>query len=605
MAFLLRDRKAYNLPLSPAIESILTALRDPPRGSTADYFIAHIQELFFLLWSSPWKPTEANSIGDPTVCYIALSSIRADTRWAHPKDVTPTIARLTYCLRLVALRRAHGQPDVVVGLENLSHMYTEKVDSTFNSIRSLQHLASSIAYATVSKPITHWIEDEGKYRTLIFAGEQIHMTALRNLGRSAILETFNFMFEKVFLGQSIYIPPTFIRDDLSCDTPGYSFLTDPRNSFILPYQKSLLDAILKDDRLSDEFIKGFHPNSGKPLWNLPRLRVWYMHYCELQLKFACLIQVLGGAPARGSELLCLQYRNTPSQTRGLYKMHNNWIILCQYTKTSALSGQDKFIPHGIDAFTGDMLFHSLVCALPLAQMFAAILYPQDVSVQKLLHTYLFPNSDGTFHTDQLSNSLKLISANALGVGLTTSQWRQFFIAVRRKHCPDFETILDFESVDTVGALQSGHSRHTENRLYGLTPDSFTHHSEDVIKVFLEYTKKWARFMNIPAGHLSLSYRLLSSPDTYDTYLPVDDGTVPLPAELRLNPAGIQLDAIHQSTQAIANSVSHYSLRLRLSLSLLTFSFPLHQTSRLYSMLDQQTQILSSMAGVSQLFDWLS
>lgn len=598
MAFLLRDRAPYKLPLPPAMETAIQALRAPTHNTTT--LVDRLQELLFTCWTSSWKPSSDNSLGDPTHCYIALSSIRADFRWAHPKEITGPLAKLTYCMRLVALRKAHGESDVSSALDSLSPMFTEKIESSFNTIRSLQHLASSIAYATVSKPITFWAEDDGQYRTLIFAGAKIAMTDLRNMGRRVLLHTFDFMVNKVFLKHFIEIPSMFIYDDLTDDTPGYCFLTDPRNTSLIPYQKTLLRAILDEEDLRDEFIKGFHPGTGNPLWNLPRLRLWYRHYCELQLHFAILIQTLGGAPARATELLCLQYRNTPSQTRGLYKMHHNWVILCQYSKTSALTGQDKFIPHGLDAFAGNMLFHSLVCALPLAQMFAAVIFPQNVAVQKVLYTHLFPNGENVYDTDHLTSSLKLVSSDCLGVSLSTSQWRQFFVAVRRKHCPDFEDILDFESVDTVGALQAGHSRQTENRIYGLTPDSFTHHSEDVIKVFLEFTKKWATFMNIPPGHLPLSYQLLSSPSTYEPHLPVDDGTAPLPAQLRLNPAGQQLEAIHKTTTALDEKVSRKYF-FRSIHKHLPLCFPPAQTLHLQTTLNQQSTILFSLAQVSIVF----
>ncbi|KAF9439961.1 hypothetical protein P691DRAFT_768534, partial [Macrolepiota fuliginosa MF-IS2] len=358
IAFLLRDPVDYKLPLCSRTLEAIKKLKSLPRSSPVQDYMDCIQKLLFTVFSTSWTPTDQNSLGDPVHCYLALSSIKRDHRWADPKDVTGPLAKLTYVLRLVVLREAHKSPDVSAAIDSLSSMYTEKVESPFNTIRTLQHLASDIAYTTVGMPAVFWKDDD--FQEAVFRGGSIKMSQVRGMARSLLFATYNLMVDKVFLGYHFMAPAERVVDDLTDDTPGGCFLDNPSNSFLEKYHHSLIQTILRDPALSRQFILGFHPNSGEPLWNIPRLRLWYRHFCDLQLHLAALVELLAGAPARGTELTCLQYRNTPSQLRGFYKMHNRWVIICRYNKTSANTGHEKLIPHPVDPFTGSMFFHSLI-----------------------------------------------------------------------------------------------------------------------------------------------------------------------------------------------------------------------------------------------------
>ncbi|KAF7778931.1 hypothetical protein Agabi119p4_3276 [Agaricus bisporus var. burnettii] len=532
LSFLLLDTSnPYKLPLPTFVKEAIETLRSTAAipGLPSSSFAPLIQKVLYSLWGTQWRPSAQNPVGDPTMCFVMLSSLKANLSWCHPKDITGLLAKLTYCIRLVVLREIHvGFPDLIQGMNGLQSMYTEKTDSTFNSIRSLQHLATSFALSSVSLPTSFWLDST--YTQLIFKGDRISIAQIQAMGRDMILSTFQFMHHHVFWSKDVFLEYEYIADDLTEQTPGYNIFQDRRNSFLLQRKRTLLQALLDDPTLCDRYILGFQPTTGQPIWNLPRIRLWYKHYCELQLQFMTLIQLLGGAPARGTEIACIQYTNTPNQTRGFFKMNTHWVILCRYTKTSALTGHDKFIPHGIDAFTGDMIFQSLTHALPVAKVFASALYPNSVDVQKLLNTFLFPNDRKISDSDRLSESMRIASQTRVGVALGLADWRQLFVTIKHKHCPDLEDLAALDSTDTVSALQAGHSRQTEDRIYGLTQESFAHHSEDVLQAFLGFSNKWDAFMKVPDGSQMLSCRVLLSPSAYLGHLPKPISALPSAAQ---------------------------------------------------------------------------
>ncbi len=64
------------------------------------------------------------------------------------------------------------------------------------------------------------------------------------------------------------------------------------------------------------------------------------------------------------------------------------------------------------------------------------------------------------------------------------------------------TVEDDETEDSIQALQSGHSRHTENRLYGITAESLAGAAEDVLPMFLDASTDWqVACCIVPGGHM--------------------------------------------------------------------------------------------------------
>ncbi|KAF9521221.1 hypothetical protein CPB83DRAFT_937135 [Crepidotus variabilis] len=93
IAFLLRDKDSYKLDLTDRVNLQLKELEKLLPHATTDTLARAIQKLLFYLWSTAWYYTENNSIGDPTICYLALSMVREDGGFKDPGDTTPCISR--------------------------------------------------------------------------------------------------------------------------------------------------------------------------------------------------------------------------------------------------------------------------------------------------------------------------------------------------------------------------------------------------------------------------------------------------------------------------------------------------------------------------------
>jgi len=82
-----------------------------------------------------------------------------------------------------------------------------------------------------------------------------------------------------------------------------------------------------------------------------------------------------GSPSRGTEVTCMQIRNTSSQTQGLYMIGQRMAIMAQYSKTSAIKGHDTLIPHILIAFCQEIAKVVIFQTHLFAEQIVSILFP--------------------------------------------------------------------------------------------------------------------------------------------------------------------------------------------------------------------------------------
>ena len=74
-------------------------------------------------------------------------------------------------------------------------------------------------------------------------------------------------------------------------------------------------------------------------------------------------------------LTAMIYHNTQARTTWNLMVFGHYVmLLCQYSKMSSLTGQDKLIPHGLDAVTSNILIQDLAITHPFAQIVARICF---------------------------------------------------------------------------------------------------------------------------------------------------------------------------------------------------------------------------------------
>jgi hypothetical protein len=499
-----------------SIAKLRSVLSEVPRVESR--ILRPIGDVLFRLWTHTWSKSELNTIGDPTICFVALSMIRKDGGWEGPAQVTPLIAKLEYGIRLLILTTLHEtNPDnpaqMLQQCRELSPWFTEQVDSPFNSLRSLTHRATALVKSEMAVPRVIWV-DRVTHRELRYKGDLIQFDSLTPMFDAIHKDAIALWETALMFGLPLRVNYQHICDDLTNSSIGYSFLSDPRNT-IFQDRDQLTQHILTEPQLRKQFLINFADETAPPAWNQMALQKWLFNYSKFHMLLLVAIETMAGSPGRGTEICCLEYRNTATRPhRGLYMMGNHLAIVCRYHKGSSITGQDKTLPHALDAVTSDLLIQDLALARPFAELAVHLCYPRNMDIQGRYNSYLFVNNKNLFTTEQLTLSIRYYTTNTLKVALGLLDWRHLSAAFRRKICPALDDLIDEEDqgLDSVQALQSGHSRSTENRIYGISRDALKGPAEDVLPLFLDASTDWqVSTCIVPGGH-GLPYYLARQAD---------------------------------------------------------------------------------------------
>ena len=508
LAMLLRKSPDIQLELNhkivSSIEALQAALDDPlPKPTIIKNACIN---LLFRIWSRVWSKTGTNSLGDPTVLFLALAMLKEDGSFQTPKNTTPFIAQVKYCLRvimLISVKRLARQNESqdLEACEEYQEWFTEKVDSTFNTVCTLQHYASSLAHQERGLPVIVWM-DRINHRTMRFKGHTVEFEKLTTLFTNLENDAITLWEKDVLMGLPLRATYNKVTDNMGNTDVGYSFIFDQRNESFQD-RDILAKAILADSALSKKFLTGLIDNCGQPMWKITELQKWLFNYSRFHAVQLTSADLKGGSPSRGTEINCIEYINSRSRQRGLYMIGDHLAIMCQYHKSASITGEDKLIPHSLDAVTSDLIIQDLAIARPFAELAAFICYPNNHDIQHRYHSYLFINNKRLFTTPQLTSFIQSYTLSVYNVSFGVADWRHISAAFRRKICPAVElAVEDDEMLDSIQALQSGHTRQTENHIYGITAEALAGAAEDVLPIYLDASTDWQVACQIvPGGHL--------------------------------------------------------------------------------------------------------
>ena len=490
--------------IAAEIHTLKNALAD--KQSDAAVLKRACSQILFRIWSRTWTKSEDSSLGDPTIIFLALVMLKKDGGFQTPKNTTPFIARLKYCLRLIMLiavkREAlKKKTKDLEACKNHEQWFTEKVDTTFNTLCTMQHYASSLAQHERSLPLVVWM-DRTNFRKMRFKGHTVEFDKLTTLFTNLENDAITLWEKDVLMGLPLRATYNKVTDNMGNTDVGYSFIFDQRNESFQD-RDILAKAILADSALSKKFLTGLIDNCGQPMWKITELQKWLFNYSRFHAVQLTSADLKGGSPSRGTEINCIEYINSRSRQRGLYMIGDHLAIMCQYHKSASMTGEDKLIPHSLDAVTSDLIIQDLAIARPFAELAAFICYPNNHDIQHRYHSYLFINNKRLFTTPQLTSFIQSYTLSVYNVSFGVADWRHISAAFRRKICPAVElAVEDDEMLDSIQALQSGHTRQTENHIYGITAEALAGAAEDVLPIYLDASTDWQVACQIvPGGHL--------------------------------------------------------------------------------------------------------
>jgi hypothetical protein len=507
--FLMRKQDVFPLPLHDSLEDGIQHLRTVLQQEDEDELyhseaseeaLQSLHIIFSGLWMHDWIATLETPFPDPTICYLALCSLKMDGSFLKPKQVTHSLAALTFLMRCFFKQEAINKcPEDTLKamsdcIETLSYWFVEKKHTTFSKVRALQHRASAIAMSTPEMPNSWWVDDT--YEVLRYNGHKVVLTGLRKMCHQAQFAMVKLLEEDVLLGTGLSVAHSDLADDFSNTNVGYSVISDPRNT-LNTHKDALLNAIIGTPALFSRFFTVNYAN--KVQWNVPNLHTWLRNLAKLELISIMSAEFTTGGPGRGTELGAMKFCNTPTRQRNLFAMGNYVAMVRMYQKSNALTGVDKLIPSAFDALQASLIIQTLTLARPFACLAASICFPSKPEVVDLYATQLWMGHAAIVKTEEITDLMKRYTGINLGVEFGMRDWRQISTSYRRKHTQEeMDSLVEQTTANTLDAIQMGHSLAVDQMHYGRTTEAFVG-SEDVLPELLKRSIGWQRVCQVAPG----------------------------------------------------------------------------------------------------------
>lgn len=272
-----------------------------------------------------------------------------------------------------------------------------------------------------------------------------------------------------------------LKDDFSINTPGWSFLQDPRNHQLLSKENWLLHRVCDTAKLRNRFL--YVDDDGQPQWHTKQVTEYLYLVTEFLSCILLLVHLTSGQPARGIELLTVQWQNSQEGHRRTIGIENGLVsIITTSIKGYTIDGSSRIIHRYLTPEVGEMLIYYLWLVLPFCrqlQLVACGKIPQDlpILVPSLSSSLLWATREGKpWVTERLRGILSREFADHLSCSMNVSKWRHIAIAISRKHLSGKGFKRDYDdSIQVVADEQAGHSSLVAGNIYGRLRDAAPGH----------------------------------------------------------------------------------------------------------------------------------
>lgn len=452
------------------------------------------------LWSTkPGPGDDGNAIPDPTMAGIALLSARKNGTHADAKYTSTILSKITKAIQLCVAESLHLDGDWGEKAEKVLQVLDEAKPYPMSEVRSLQHMATSIALNTPNLPSVWVVNDTTvRYSREKVAGS-ISIEQLSEMVKSIEDEASNLM-DQLLLGQADRLRVADghdWKDDLQNNTPFEHAFSHPDHAHrVESAANALLLSIQDDPKLREEWVD----EDGK--LREVQARRWLKDLGRLEGLHLLLAHLCGGGLARGKELVNLLFCNTPNAERGFYWFGPMFTLVRRVTKTSNLLEQDRLIPNSCSAFLGSQLQTKFLFLRPFATKLIHVVGENLLgSKQKAdsaffgYQTSMFMTFGREFTSQQFSRLLERHSRAVCGWSISLRVFRHIQPALQRLLLKTNDCELPPTAAQYAAALQSGHSFSTERKHYGVTVQE----SLGIISAMISNSLAWQELLGVVPG----------------------------------------------------------------------------------------------------------
>jgi hypothetical protein len=282
-----------------------------------------------------------------------------------------------------------------------------------------------------------------------------------------------------------------LRDDPTIKEAGWSFLKDERNNPLPDYQKWLLRRVCNISSVTRRFLTN---DDNQQQWETKAVES-YLQLREAFLRqLLLLIHMTGGQPARGTELLTLQWRNTTNGLRRNIFVENGLVsFVTAYHKGYSVTGSTKIIHRYTPLEVSELIVYYLCFVQPFCDQIRILAY----NIRPTETSLLWPKSNSTgverpWTSDQLSQILKERFRQGLQTHADIMTWRHAAIAISRRHMCErgFKRDYGGKMNENILDAQAGHTTAIAGQIYARSIHEAPGHVASAKAEYRDISRKW-------------------------------------------------------------------------------------------------------------------
>ena len=477
-----------------------------------DMTAVELDELFHLVLKELFFWHESTRLMDCLDCpvqrFLVYASVdKGGQGFIHTREICRLLAKLMFGIRACIFKEfTMGMEEGREGMKfdkdlgGLLEYVTDLLQTPFGFLRETMHFAASVVGESGALPQVSWLGiEEGL--ALAIHGKRVELNQLRGLSKRLLKEAEIQLHNRVKMGLSVGKDLDWnsfeAEDDLTNIREGYSFLSSQGIAF-KSEKSALLHAFMSNSITREFFTRGI--NGDVILWKKMRCMDWLKRTKRMLEMLVVLCHLLGGQPARATELATLRWRNGVDEQRGVYWANSTIMMLAMYTKTRSITGRNRLIPRYIlrvETLADDRFMPKRLGVL-LAE-YLAIVRPLEVFLSEKfkckgatdLNEFIWADyNKGLWTGEFISDLLKKTTSHHEMHGLGFREYRQVATAFMEKHLKYKAADPDDENVNAVFDMQAGHSSRTAGASYAVATEDHRQVSRDVMHRYYTVSREW-------------------------------------------------------------------------------------------------------------------
>ncbi|KIK52403.1 hypothetical protein GYMLUDRAFT_967365 [Collybiopsis luxurians FD-317 M1] len=435
-----------------------------------------IHKVIWTLLSLPSDEFKRQDTMCPLTRFLIACHLQEGGSFAKARVITPTIARIQWCLRATGaqetmIRRNNFNGDSLLAFQTeVGRWISESEACIFNSLRQNMHFLSTIAFNEQGVSRFVWSHDR---KILGVDGFPIHipsfveaLTSTVSVVTEQIAKLFrgcNFLDILDRIDQSM-VPdetgrPRWFMDKINCDDMRYSFLEEDGNG-LREFRPRLIRYLVNHSKL-------FKRAGGRLILDRKHSQQWFSELDDIVRGLYYLIVTTWGGGARGTEMVDLLYANHPQNgRRQAFFINGLFTIVTEYSKTQSIKGTGETTARTPAYQVTRLLILVIGVAYYAAGYIGCYLGMEKYECSRYFYE-LFVCSGHSMKSTHFSNTLGEFNIITTGIDLRLTDFRQFMACLLISSTSSSFVDLEDEDPQVVDAHRSfNHSVMTGRAHYG-------------------------------------------------------------------------------------------------------------------------------------------